>query len=257
MKIKFLGAHNAESKDTKLISILIDDVLAIDAGSLASELSFSEQEKIKAILLTHGHYDHIRGVPSFAFNNRNRTTKVFATSETLKILSTHLVDGIIYPRFTKKIPFFLEKPSLKYVALETFNPIIVEDYKVLPLPVNHTIRTVGFEITSKDGKKIFYTGDTGPGLSALWENITPNLLIVEVTFPDKLEDRAKNSAHLCPKMLKKELIEFHRVKEYYPQVILIHLSPKYEKEIKKEVDVIAKELKISISIASEGDEVTI
>jgi len=55
---------------------------------------------------------------------------VFATQETLKILSTHLVDGLIYPRFTKKIPFFLEKPALKYIALETFNTVIVEDYKV-------------------------------------------------------------------------------------------------------------------------------
>ena len=77
MKIRFLGTHNAESKDTKLISFVIDDVLAVDAGSLASELTFSEQEKIKAILLSHGHYDHIRGVPSFAFNNPDHTTRVF------------------------------------------------------------------------------------------------------------------------------------------------------------------------------------
>ena len=109
MRIKFLGAHNAESRSTKLVSFLIDDILAVDAGSLASELSFLEQKKIKAILLSHGHYDHIRGVPSFAFNNRNHTTKVFATSQTLKILSSHLIDGIIYPEFTKKIPLFFRK----------------------------------------------------------------------------------------------------------------------------------------------------
>jgi len=35
-----MGVHNAESKDTKLVSFLIDDVLAVDAGSFASELSF-------------------------------------------------------------------------------------------------------------------------------------------------------------------------------------------------------------------------
>ena len=101
VKIKFLGAHNAESKDTRLVTILIDEIIAIDAGCLASELSFSEQKKIKAILLTHGHYDHIRGVPAFAFNNIDHTTSVYASSHTLKILSTHLVDGLIYPKFTK------------------------------------------------------------------------------------------------------------------------------------------------------------
>jgi len=255
--VRFLGAHNAESRDTRLPSFLIDDVLAVDAGSLASELSFSEQEKIKAILLSHGHYDHIRGVPAFAFNNTGKTTRVFATQQTLKILSSHLVDGIIYPKFTKKIPFFLEKPSLKFVALEPFNLLDVEGYQVLALPVNHTISTVGFEITSKDGKKLFYTGDTGTGLSALWEHISPELIIMDVTFPNRLEYRAINAAHLCPKFMKNELIEFYRVKEYFPKIILFHLFPKFEEEIKKEVKEIAKELKIPINIAREGEKVVV
>ena len=257
MRVKFLGAHNSESRSTKLVSFLIDDILAVDAGSLASELSFLEQKKIKAILLSHGHYDHIRGVPSFAFNNRNHTTKVFATPQTLKILSSHLIDGIIYPKFTKKIPLFLEKPSLKFVALEPFVPVDIEGYQVLALPVRHTINAVGFEISSKDGKKVFYSGDTGSGLSALWEHISPQLIIVEVTFSNRLENRAINAAHLCPKMLKKELIEFRRVKKYFPRIILIHLSPKLEDEIKEEVKKIEKELKLSIGIACEGDEVIV
>ena len=257
MIVRFLGAHNAESKDSRLVSILIDDVLAVDAGSLASELSFSEQSTIKAILLTHGHYDHIRGVPTFAFNNPDHTTRVFATSQTLKILSSHLVDGVIYPKFTKKIPFFLEKPSLKFVTIEPFKPVNIESYQVVALPVNHTINAVGFEITSKDGKRIFYTGDTGPGLSALWEHVSPNLIIVEVTFPNRLENRAINAAHLCPKLLKKELMDFHRVKGKYPQVVLIHLSPKNEKEIKEEVKEVAKDLKLTINIACEAGELII
>jgi len=257
VKIRFLGAHNAESKDTKLVSILIDDVLAIDAGSLPSELTFSEQEKIKAILLTHGHYDHIRGIPAFAFNNPNHTTEIYATSQTLQILSSHLVDGVIYPKFTKKIPFFLEKPSLKFVAIEPFTPVDIEDYQVLALPVNHTIRTVGFEITSKEGKKVFYTGDTGPGLSPLWEHISPELIIMDVTFPNRLENRSINAKHLCPKMLKNELIELHRIKGFYPKITLIHLSSKFEKEIKEEVKEVENELKISIDIAFEGEKIII
>jgi ribonuclease BN (tRNA processing enzyme) len=257
LKIKFLGAHNSESKKTRFVSFIIDDIIAVDAGSLTSQLTFSEQEKIKSILLSHGHYDHIRDIPAFAFNNRDHVTRVFAPSQTLKIVSSHLIDGEIYPKFTKKIPFFLEKPSLKFVAIEPFKPVDIEDYHVMAIPVNHTIYTVGYELTDKEGKKIFYSGDTGPGLSTPMEQISPTLIIVDLTFPNRLENRAINSAHQCPKMLKKELIEFNRTKGYYPKIILIHLSSKHEKEIRKEIKTIEKELDLTIDIAQEGNEIIV
>jgi ribonuclease BN (tRNA processing enzyme) len=255
--LRFLGTHNAESKDTRLASFIIDDELAVDAGNLASELTFKEQEKIKAILLTHGHYDHIRGIPAFAFNNTDHTTKVYATSQTFKILSSHLVDGVIYPKFTKRIPFFLEKPCLEYIEIEPFETIKILNYEVLPLPVNHTIISVGYEITSKDGKKVFYTGDTGPGLSALWRHISSDLIIIDLTFPNRLENRAINSKHLCPRLLKRELKELHRIMGYFPKIIVTHLSPKDEEEIKKEIKDVSKELDLQIEIAYEGDKIKI
>ena len=72
-----------------------------------------------------------------------------------------------------------------------------------------------------------------------------------------LKQRAINAAHLCPKMLKKELKDFYRIKGYFPKIILIHLSPRYEKEIKEEIKKIAKELKVSMDIAKEGKEIII
>lgn len=256
MNIRFLGAHNTVSKNTKLVSFMIDDVIAVDAGSLTSELDFSEQKKIKAIFLSHGHYDHIRGVPSFAFSNPNQTTLVYSTSHTLEILTTHLFDGVIYPKLNEKTPF-LEKPPLKLVPVKTNNSVELNGYHVKAFLVNHTIETVGYEITSKDGKKIFYTGDTGPNLSEIWHQISPDLIIIDATFPNRLEKTAVDSKHLCPKMIKKELLEFKKIKKYLPKIVLIHLSPKYEDEIKKEAKEIAKELKISIDFASEGKEITI
>ena len=66
MHVKFVGTHNTESSDCKLSAFVIDKTLAVDAGSIPSELSFAEQQAIKGILLSHGHYDHIRGIPAFA-----------------------------------------------------------------------------------------------------------------------------------------------------------------------------------------------
>ena len=229
MKIRFLGTYNAESKYSKLVSLIIDDVIAVDAGSITSQLSFSEQDKIKAILLTHGHYDHIREVPAFAFNNACRTTEVFATKQTFEILSSHLVDGEIYPKFTEITPL-CEETALEYVVVEPFIPVEFEGYQILAVPVNHPLNAVGFEITSKNGEKLFYTGDTGIGLSKVWERISPQHIIMEVTFPNELEYKARNSKHLCPKMLKKELIELKKNKGSVPNISLIHLTPKFKNE---------------------------
>ena len=253
MIIRFLGTHNAESKNTRLVSFLIDDILAVDAGSLVSELTFPEQRKIKAILLSHGHYDHIRAVPAFAFNNSDRTTKVIATPKTLEILSSHLIDGVVYPEFTSDASF-LQKATIKLVPLEPFKPQNIEGYEVIAVPVPHPLDSVGFEITSSDGKTLFYTGDTGPGLSSIWGTISPQLIIVDVTWPNSLSTAARDAGHLCPKMLEKELAEFRRLKGYFPRVVIIHLSPQHEPEIEREVREIAKLLGTSIDIAHEGEE---
>jgi ribonuclease BN (tRNA processing enzyme) len=254
--IRFLGTHNEESRDTRLVSLLVDDILAVDAGNLASELTFAEQEKIRAILLSHGHYDHIRSVPAFAFNNYLKLTKVFATRATLQILASHLVDGLIYPKFTEKNSF-LEKPALELVRLEAFKPQDVEGYQVTAVPLNHPIETVGFAITSPGGKRLLYLTDTGPGLDALWEHVSADLLIVDTTYPNRLEKTAWDAGHLCPKLLKKELVSFRQVGGYLPRVILIHMNPRLEGEIRDEVKKVSEELGISIELAKEGDRVVI
>jgi len=253
MIIRFLGTHNAESKNTRLVSFLIDGVLAVDAGSLVSELTFPEQKKIKAILLSHGHYDHIRAVPAFAFNNSDRTTKVIATPKTLDILSSHLIDGVVYPEFTSEASF-LQKATIKLVPLEPFKRQNIEGYKVMAVPMPHPLDGVGFEITSSDGKNLFYTGDTGPGLSSIWGKISPQLLIADLTWPNSLANAANDAGHLCPKMLEKELAEFRRLKEYFPRVVINHLSPQHQPEIEREVREVAKSLGTSIDIAHEGEE---
>jgi ribonuclease BN (tRNA processing enzyme) len=252
--LRFLGAHNAESRDTRLVSFLVDDLIAVDAGSLVSELTFLEQKKIKAILLSHGHYDHIRAVPAFAFNNSDRTTKVIATPHTLNILSSHLIDGVVYPEFTSE-KSFLHKAPIKLIPVEFFKrQNIIDGYDFTAIPVKHPLDAVGFEIVSGDGKRIFYTGDTGPGLSHVWLAVSPELLIVDVTWPNRMQSMAEAAGHMCPEMLMTELMEFRRTKGYYPRVTVIHMSPQHEPEIEEEIRGVAEKLEVSIGAAHEGEE---
>ena len=58
-------------------------------------------------------------------------------------------------------------------------------------------------------------------------------------------------------MLKEELLEFRKRKGYLPRVILIHMSPEFESEIRIEGEKIALELGMSITIAIEGNEISI
>ena len=254
MKIKFLGTHNAESKDTKLLSFVIDEILAVDAGSLTS-LTFAEQRNIKAILVSHGHYEHIDCIPKFAFSNTGHVTDVFATQQSLQLLSSHLMDGIIYPDFASEASF-LGRATLRLVPVEPLKPQVVQGYNVIARPVRHTLSAaVGFEISSPDGKSLFYTGDTGPGLTYLWKEMSPQLLIIDTTYPNRLARTADEAGHMCPEMMKDELIQFLRLKGYLPKVFGIHISPQFEQEITGEVREAGKELGIVINIAQEGEEI--
>ncbi|MFC1933107.1 MBL fold metallo-hydrolase [Chloroflexota bacterium] len=251
MDIKLLGAHNCESQNTRLISLLIDDSLALDAGGLTSSLSFSAQRKLKAILLTHQHYDHIRDVPALAMNFHlaGATINIYSTLPVYDILSTHLLDGKLYPNFLERPQ---GDPTIKFTVIEPLKAEQVEGYSILAVPVNHAVPTVGYQVTSPDGKIVFYTGDTGPGLADCWKQVSPQLLITELTAPNRYNEFVGESGHLTPNLLKQELANFRELKGYLPPVVVVHMNPELEEEIKVEIEVVADDLNNPITLGYEG-----
>ncbi len=256
MKIRILGAHNCESQAGKCICLLIDDTLAIDAGSLTSSLSIPNQQKLEAILLTHQHYDHIRDVPTIALNlyYQGASIKVYSTPNVRATIETHLLNGKVYPKF-QELPE--TKPTIDFNLITPYEPQRVNGHGILAIPVNHCGTTVGYQISDAKGKAIFYTADTGPGLSDCWEHVSPQLLIVDVTFPNSHEAFARNTGHLTPNLLSEELIVFREYKGYLPQIIVIHMDAALEQEIKDEIAVIAKALNTPITVAHEGMQLRI
>jgi ribonuclease BN (tRNA processing enzyme) len=251
MDIEILGAHNIESQDTRHVSLLIDDVLAVEAGALTSSLTFPAQQKLKAILLSHQHYDHIRDMPAIGmnFSLHENTVEVYGIQPVYEALSAHLLNDSLYPNFMARPP---EKPSLQFKKLEPGRVESIHGYTVLPVPVNHSVPTVGLQVTSADGKTIFYTADTGPGLNQVWKQVTPELLIIEVTTCNKYEKFAHQAGHLTSALLQQELESFRDIKGYLPQVVLVHMNPLEEEAIKAEIAVVARSLKTTIRFGYEG-----
>lgn len=250
MEIRVLGAHNLESAASRMTCLLVDGVLAVDAGSLTSGLTLSEQERVKSILLTHRHYDHVRDIAAIGINASffERNVRVHAQADTLEALSAHFLNGVIYPDFTK-VPS--ANPALTFCPLEPLRQQEVEGYAVLAVPTKHAA-TVGYQITSAEGRSFFYTGDTGPGVSSCWEHVSPELLLIDVTLPNRLEEHAVSSDHLTPRLLGEELALFRKARGYLPRVLPIHVSPQFEDEIAEEVELVARELDADINLAHEG-----
>ena len=258
MEIQILGAHLTEVKGARLTSLLFDSTLVVDAGGLTSALSLPEQKKIKTVLLTHHHFDHTRDLVTLAANAGyywRGQLEVYALRYTLDVVTSCLLDGKIYTNFLEYPS--KEKPTLILEAIEPYSRKNIAGYDVLAVPVKHSVPAVGYQITSSDGKSLFYTSDTTVGISDQWQHISPQLLIVEVAGPNKYGDWLKKAGHLCAEFLKEELIQFRRLKGYLPRIIVIHIGNPYEQEIKEEVAQVAQELEADISLGYEDMKITL
>ena len=251
MEVKILGAHCAEAEGLRMTSFLIDGILAIDAGGLTSGLSLSEQQKLRSILLTHQHFDHTRDLVTLGANGGvfPAPIDVYGLEETLDVVNCCLLDGRMYVDFSRwPSP---EKPFLRLNTIKPGKREIIAGYEVLAEQMNHVVPTVGYQVTSKDGTSLFYTGDTGPGLSACWERISPQLLLVEVAGPNRFGDLLRSVGHLSAGFLKVELTQFRQIKGYLPRVVVVHIPPAYQKEVEEEVEDVARELGIAIEMGYE------
>jgi ribonuclease BN (tRNA processing enzyme) len=256
MKIKVLGAHNTESLHTRMSCLLVDGILALDAGALTSGLSFEEQLKLKTIFLTHAHFDHLRDIPALAMNLflRQATITLCTHQASFDNLVRFILNHEIYPDFHRRP---LKNPALKVRILEPHVEVDIEGYRVLPVPVSHSLPAMGYQISANDGGSLFYAGDTGANLTETWQPISPKCLFIELTAPNRWEKAMVQARHLTPNLLKKELLDFRRIKGYLPSVFLIHRNPLDDSEIESEISAVSDSLGVAINLAREGMEITL
>ncbi|HEY0097709.1 MAG TPA: hypothetical protein VGB76_02045, partial [Pyrinomonadaceae bacterium] len=108
MKIQLLpstfGQDGHASQEQRLTCFLIDDRVAVDAGSIALGLSDAQHETVRDVIVTHPHMDHMATLPIFIddhFALLTEPVRVHATEEVITLLERDIFNWTVYPRFSQ------------------------------------------------------------------------------------------------------------------------------------------------------------
>jgi HD-GYP domain-containing protein (c-di-GMP phosphodiesterase class II)/ribonuclease BN (tRNA processing enzyme) len=231
--IKVLGSYGNRGKGEFTTSFLIREDIVIDAGNLTNGLG-NDVNKVNHIFLSHSHFDHIVDIPFIIdnnFENRVETIKIYGLKETLNAIK-EIFDNKIWPDFTK-IKLLNSKPAIEFVEITESQEIVLDDITLKTIKSNHTVPTLGYKIT-KNNQSVIISGDTYLNDVLVEEiNNTDNLKLVllEVSFPSRLEELAKTSKHLTPALVK----QFKQKITKNVKIFFYHFKAEYKSEIVNEL----------------------
>jgi len=253
MKIRVLGCYGTETLGYDATSFLVNETILVDAGTIASALTMEEQLKIRSILLSHSHFDHIKGLFFLAdnlFAQFSATMNIYSTAGILDILKTHYFNNLLSPDFTtipdKKNPVMRFSPIVPGESFEV-NGLMVNAFKS-----NHVVESVGYKLQDGNGA-ILYSGDTS-ATPWIWKEAREQkglkAIFVETSFPNRLGELAELTGHLTPSMLGEEL---KKIGNLDVPIFIFHMKPQYLDTLTTEIAGLNHP---NISILKQGDEFT-
>ncbi len=227
MKVRLLPSSPlADGQVQTLTSYVIDDALAIDAGSIGLALEPEAMERIRDVVITHTHIDHLASLPLLiaeVFDALDRPITVHATPEVVQVLRKHIFNNLVWPDFEKIDLLGGSGPSLVYQETYADEPFRIGDYKLRLVPVNHTVPTVGVFV-ERGTVAVGFTSDTYV-TDRFWQvaNREPGLraVFVDVSYPNEMESLAEMARHLTPNSLEADLRKLDREID----IFAVHIKP--------------------------------
>lgn len=233
MKVRLLpSAAGRESQLQALTSFIVNDRLAVDAGSLGFALQPEEMGKVRYVIITHAHSDHTASLPIYvaeSYTLLDGPVVIYGLETVVEALKQHVFNDQIWPDF-RKIPLpGTEQPTIEFRTLAPRETVEIAGLRVTPIPVNHVVPNVGL-IVEDDGAAVVFTSDTYC-TDELWAaaKARPGLraVFVDVSFPNELGWLAEASKHLTPELLAADLRKLDRDVEVYA----VHIKPTNRQEV--------------------------
>jgi ribonuclease BN (tRNA processing enzyme) len=237
VKFHVLGCSGGQLPGYKLSSFLIEDSLLIDAGCTTAALSLAAQQKISDILVTHIHLDHVMALGTLADNLYGKSKvpiNVWSVNRVIDGLKKSFFNNQVWPDFTRITGPTQRTPVLRLRRMRAGKAIKIGNHTVTAIEVGHVVPTVAFFIESKN-RTLLHVGDTGP-TEKVWAFARkhPDLgtLVIETSFPNRLQEVADVSRHLTPQTLTQEL---DKLKMQSPRILITHLKPEFRGEVIREL----------------------
>ncbi|HEY2962598.1 MAG TPA: 3',5'-cyclic-nucleotide phosphodiesterase [Pyrinomonadaceae bacterium] len=222
--------------DQRLTCFLVDDCVAVDAGSIAIALSEEQRSKVRDIIVTHPHMDHIASLPIFIddlYPSLKEPMRVYATQEVIDLLERDVFNWNVYPRFSDLKNDY--GPVMEYVPIPIGRQFSVAHLNVIAVPVNHIVPTVGLVVS--DGQtSVAFSSDTAE-TEEFWKLVNEvkqlDALLIEASFPNGMAKLARVSRHFTPATLGQEL---KKLTHNGMDILAVHLKPSYRAEIIEQLD---------------------
>lgn len=218
-----------------LTTYLLNGTIALDAGSVGLLPSLEAQTRIRHIVITHSHIDHLATLPIFlenVYDGSGDCVTIHALPEVLADLQRDIFNGRLWPDF---IAISLrEPPFLKLAPLEPCKPFELEGLRLTPVPVNHVVPTVGLIVEDDDGLAVF-PSDTGP-TDLIWDLANlgpePKAIYLEATFPESMRRLAGVSKHLTPLLYAEEIRKVRGAARFR----VVHIKPRFHDAVVQELN---------------------
>lgn len=231
-----LGCDGGRGLGYKTPSLLFNETVLIDAGTIQSELSLERACKIEHLFFTHTHFDHIVDLPFFldaTFEQRAKPLTIYGSAYTLKTLKEHIFNDQIWPDFS-----VLPTPEKGQFILKEITPLTTYkagDLEVMPFDVDHSVPTFGYKLSDASSSLVF-SADTAP-CDELWRvaNASTNLkaMIVDMSFPAPLQNIAKLSKHTTAEDLRAGLQKLQHPCDIYAFSFKVGMAELLTEELKQ------------------------